>query len=163
MSLFPKRGFNKEGSKGFTLIELLVVVAIIGILSSIVLASLNSARKKGRDARRISDIKQLQLALELYYDSTGGYPAGTALTPLAPTYISVIPADPTNSGAYVYGYQATDGAATPAACASGTCGGYVLKSVLETNHSALAGDVDGSPAAVTCADSATDFFYCATP
>ena len=60
--------------KGFTLIELLVVIAIIGILSSIVLASLNSARKKGRDARRVADIKQIQLALELYYDANSNYP-----------------------------------------------------------------------------------------
>jgi len=56
--------------RGFTLIELLVVIAIIGILSSVVLASLNSARQKGRDARRISDVKQVQLALELFYDAT---------------------------------------------------------------------------------------------
>nr|AQQ75000.1 hypothetical protein [uncultured bacterium] len=65
-------------SRGFTLIELLVVIAIIGILSSVVLASLNSARQKGRDARRISDIKQLQLALELYYDANQSYPATAA-------------------------------------------------------------------------------------
>ena len=59
---------------GFTLIELLVVMAIIGILSAVVLTSLNGARQKGRDARRISDVKQIQLSLELYYDSTGAYP-----------------------------------------------------------------------------------------
>ena len=57
----------KNGKRGFTLIELLVVIAIIGILASVVLASLNSARKKGRDARRVADIKQVQLALELYF------------------------------------------------------------------------------------------------
>lgn len=64
----------RKTSSGFTLIELLVVIAIIGILSSIVLASLNSARSKARDVRRMSDIGQLQLALEFYYDANGTYP-----------------------------------------------------------------------------------------
>ena len=45
--------------RGFTLIELLVVIAIIGILSSVILASLNSARKKGRDSRRLQDLRQI--------------------------------------------------------------------------------------------------------
>lgn len=65
-------------ARGFTLIELLVVIAIIGILSSVVVASLNGARKKARDARRVDDVKQLQLALDLYFDSSAGngkYPA----------------------------------------------------------------------------------------
>lgn len=61
-------------TKGFTLIELLVVISIIGLLSSIVFASLNSARIKARDARRIADIKQIQMALDLYYDQNNTYP-----------------------------------------------------------------------------------------
>ena len=85
--------------KGFTLIELLVVIAIIGILSSVVLASLNSARQKSRDARRISDVKQLQVALELYFDTNQSYPGDTQadaeFTSLAPTYIQTIPVSPT--------------------------------------------------------------------
>jgi general secretion pathway protein G len=64
----------KKNNNGFTLIELLVVIAIIGILSSVVLASLKSARIKARDARRIADIKQIQLALQLFYDSKRYYP-----------------------------------------------------------------------------------------
>ncbi len=66
--------------KGFTLIELLVVIAIIGVLSSVVLASLNTARTKGQDAARISSVKSLKTALEMYYNDNGGYPtsAGTA-------------------------------------------------------------------------------------
>jgi prepilin-type N-terminal cleavage/methylation domain-containing protein len=62
----------------FTLIELLVVIAVIGFLASIVLVSLSPARAKARDARRVSDLHNIQLALEMYYDSNGTYKvAGT--------------------------------------------------------------------------------------
>ncbi len=61
-------------NKGFTLIELLVVISIIGLLSSVVLASLNSARDKSRDAVRIQTLSQYASALELYHDATGHYP-----------------------------------------------------------------------------------------
>ncbi|MBL7053467.1 MAG: type II secretion system protein [Candidatus Portnoybacteria bacterium] len=65
-----------KNNKGFTLMELLVAIAIIGILSSIVLTSMSSTRERAKDGRRISDIKQIQLALELYYDVNSSYPAG---------------------------------------------------------------------------------------
>lgn len=61
--------------KGFTLLELLVVIAVIGIFSGIVIATLNNVRSKSRDARRKSDFRQISTALELYYDEYGGYPA----------------------------------------------------------------------------------------
>lgn len=61
-------------AKGFTLVELLVVIAIIGLLSTLAVVALGSARSKARDARRISDIKQIQTALELYFADAGIYP-----------------------------------------------------------------------------------------
>lgn len=64
---------NKH-KKGFTLIELLVVISIISLLSSIVLASLSSARGKARYASTLTTFKQFQNAAELYYNDNGAYP-----------------------------------------------------------------------------------------
>lgn len=67
--------------KGFTLIELLVVVAIIGLLSTLAVVALGSARLRARDSKRLSDLKQVQTALELYYTDNNAYPtAATAVT-----------------------------------------------------------------------------------
>jgi prepilin-type N-terminal cleavage/methylation domain-containing protein len=97
----------------FTLIELLVVIAIISLLSSVVMASLNAARLKARDAKRVQDMHQLETALRLYYDATGNYPTNTYdgstwtagfKSALAP-YISTVPVDPSNNGSpYYYFY-----------------------------------------------------------
>src|SRR3989344_4549272 len=59
---------------GFTLIELLVVISIIGILASVVLARLNDARRTAQDAKRISEMRQLKIALEVYYEVNNQYP-----------------------------------------------------------------------------------------
>jgi len=108
-------------AKGFTLIELLVVIAIIAILSTVVMAGLNSARAKGRDAKRLADIKAVQSALELCSDSGGGYPihadailatslgdadacgTGVAFT----TYMNPLPVNPLPGGAD-YHYSSAD-------------------------------------------------------
>ncbi|MDD5031956.1 MAG: type II secretion system protein [Patescibacteria group bacterium] len=85
--------------RGFTLIELLVVIAIIGLLSTLAVVALNNARQKSRDARRVSDIKQIQTALELYYNDAGAYPAdltfGTGSVSYGgTTYTSILPSNP---------------------------------------------------------------------
>ena len=67
--------FTRNYSRGFTLIELLIVIAIIGVLSSVVLASLNTARSKGSDAAVKADIAGVRAAAEVYYDTNSGYGA----------------------------------------------------------------------------------------
>lgn len=67
---------KSQNKNGFTLIELLVVIAIIGLLSSIIFASLNSIRKKARDAARLMTLGSLQKGLELYYLKYDYYPIG---------------------------------------------------------------------------------------
>ena len=69
-----KKSFFTSSNKGFTLIELLVVISIIGILSTIVLTSLATARSKARDQQRISTMRQFANALELFYSANGRYP-----------------------------------------------------------------------------------------
>jgi len=153
----PKFGVSLRSKRGFTLIELLVVIAIIGILATIVLVSLNTARQKARDTRRISDLRQVALGLEMYYDDNSSYPSvtgctaanwtGTMTTAISPTYITSVPIDPVNSGnnVYMYGGDGTD---------------YALRAYLEnTSHSALQTDVDGTAVGCACNDPA----YCIQP
>ena len=83
--------------KGFTLIELMVVIAIIGVLASIIVASLGSAKSNSRDAKRIADTKNIQIALSLYYNDNLQYPPLVLSTLLTGGYLSSIPKDPDGS------------------------------------------------------------------
>ncbi|MBU4351270.1 prepilin-type N-terminal cleavage/methylation domain-containing protein [Candidatus Parcubacteria bacterium] len=104
---------NNTKKTGFTLIELLVVVTIIGIIASITIVSLGQIRKKARDSRRVSDVRQTMLALELYYDDHLKYPekgvvglAGSIPASIPP-YLDETPEDPGNIilACYPEGYR----------------------------------------------------------
>jgi len=154
----------KDQNKGFTLIELLVVIAIIGILSSVVLVSLGGARAKARDARRVSDIKQIQNALELYFSTYGQYPRAsefkkgddnlTATPPvryLSPKFMPIMPTDPVSDGSYKYvGIKLSSDTGTVTRCV-----GYHLGAVLEEAASGapiLQTDADATVNANLCSD-----------
>lgn len=125
--------------KGFTLIELLVVIAIIALLSTLAVVALGSARQKARDAKRLSDIKQVQTALELYYTDKNGYPSGTALVlgstnaiclnadgfttvNCASPYMGQVPANPSPNGTD-YTYNLSGSTYTITFTLEGTSGG----------------------------------------
>ncbi len=155
----------KNKTSGFTLIELLVVIAIIGILSSVVLASLSTARQKSRDAKRISDVGQIQLAAELFFDATSSYPTtAQGITSLyTQKFLPQVPVPPSGSaGAYIY-----KGANPPVIltiflteCTVAPCVGYSTGIDLErTDNTTFSSDADqGVTAAATfngLGDSAT--------
>jgi prepilin-type N-terminal cleavage/methylation domain-containing protein len=130
-----RRGFISEhseatkslsGAKGFTLIELLVVITIIGLLSSVGLASYTRAQERARDAKRQSDLTSLRNSLEIYYAENNAYvdTSGSwqdiddSLDVLMPIYTKVLPADPKKDRVYRY--------------RSVTNQGYCLEAILET-------------------------------
>lgn len=135
---------NIGSDSGFTLIEILIVVAIIAILSSVVLVGLGPTQQSGRDARRLSDLHEIQTGLELYYSKCGFYPGGIDCAPnenplgysgmsaaLTGSGIGVtsVPQDPTKGASYSY---ATNGSAS----AGGSS--YLLMAKLENqNNSAF--------------------------
>jgi general secretion pathway protein G len=100
---------NKNIKNGFTLIEILIVITIIGLLTSVVLVGLGSFRSRGRDARRIADVRETQNALELYYSKKQEYPQTSDWKTLkelianADIGVSSIPNDPLSSQDYLYG------------------------------------------------------------
>lgn len=97
--------------KGFTLIELLVVMAILGILATVGLGAFRTSQMKSRDAKRKSDLGQIQRALEMYFNDKGTYPTiplsswGGELVDTDNTetiYMKELPSDPSGSPEYCY-------------------------------------------------------------
>ncbi len=92
-----KKIIDNNKIKAFTLIELLVVIAIIGILAVLAVVALQSSRASARDSKRLADVKQIQTALELYFNDNNSYP--TAVTSTIATgstvYMTIVPAAPT--------------------------------------------------------------------
>ncbi|MFZ2310649.1 MAG: prepilin-type N-terminal cleavage/methylation domain-containing protein [Patescibacteria group bacterium] len=123
----------KKNQQGFTLIELLVVVAIIGLLATLSIVALNNARARARDARRVADVKQIQTALELYYNDLGAYPtaiptSGTTISTGTTVYMSQIPtppqpADGDCAAATAYTYSGSATTYTLAYCLGSATGG----------------------------------------
>lgn len=150
---------QKGFTPGFTLIELLVVIAIIGLLSTLAVVALNNARQKSRDAKRASDIKQIQTALELYFADKNSYPVnGTALVlgggsaqilsgagftatggAAGTTYMGQVPKNPLPalSGSADYSYTSRD--AVGVACAATPCPSYTIDFGLEGGTGQLEG------------------------
>ena len=137
--------------KGFTLIELLVVIAIIGLLSTLAVVALGSAREKARDSKRLSDVKQVQTALELFYTDNNAYPTSTAAT-LGSTnysclnsalgftttgctsaYMGQVQSDP---GSNAYTYTSADGTT------------YTIGLTLEGTVNGLTGAVTATPSGI---------------
>ncbi|HBM45420.1 MAG: Type IV pilin PilA-like protein [Candidatus Nomurabacteria bacterium GW2011_GWF2_35_66] len=121
--------------KGFTLIELLVVIAIIGMLAATVLVSMGTARSKGRDAKRIADLKNLELAIQLYSDSNKGRVPNALSELVTGQYIKVEPKDPNTDSKY--GYTAFKKVAGTDKCLK-----YHLGAVLENRNQVHEADAD---------------------
>lgn len=147
--------------KAFTLIELLVVIAIIGVLTAITLAQFQVVKARARDAKRISDISQIQLAIQQYFDRCNQYPSaigtgvnstinlasnvgcpydtsGNRITLNA--FMGQVPTAPSetvdNSNPYTYRYLVHS--------TGGINDDYYLVARLEQPNKALDGDIDGT-------------------
>ncbi len=118
-------------NQAFTLVELMVVIAIIGILTGVVSASLSTSKAKSRDQQRVADISQIQLALAYHLDQYSAYPQ-TLEDATLKQFLPSLPVDPTQSHAYQY--------VSFGSCAFPT--GYHLGAVLELKSSVLDADKD---------------------
>jgi len=151
--------------KAFTLIELMVVVAIIALLTGIITSNLMQSKSKSRDAQRISDISQIQVALGLYFDRCNQFPGSLDIAAnngnssggvctsgiTLGSYIGKIPVPPISGESYGYGLNSdrTD---------------YVLHTSLENqNPSMTANGLQGTIYNQTCSNTSNSLDYCIGP
>lgn len=165
----------KNKQNGFTLIELLIVIAIIGLLASVIIVSLNSARAKGRDARRKADLAELQKALEMYYMDNNSMPINRnpccGYPDSSPNFLQElvtdgllanVPKSPTSpSNPYLY-YDYGKGSS-----ANGVNIGAILVTQLETSAPSTTGDPPSCrpwlPGQNWCSQSSNNYYCLCLP
>ncbi len=163
----------KKYTRGFTLIELLVVIAIIGILASVVLVSLNTARKKGSDTRVIADVQQLRTLMEAdyngsvypdFYITTGGntgWANGTTTNTSGSANVATIAADAIANGGFVaIGGQSNAGVNSGTGDAThGNFSSYVIfgKLISSSNYFCISSNGSTAQATSTAAINSPNF------
>ncbi|HSE34719.1 MAG TPA: prepilin-type N-terminal cleavage/methylation domain-containing protein [Candidatus Paceibacterota bacterium] len=137
--------------RGFTLIELLIVIGTIGVLASVIMASMASAREKARDARRIADLREAKVALEMYFDTYQSFPPSIGapytlpleLVATTTPYLPSMPRDPLGTS-YIY-IAATGTAPQLSPCTTAPCNAFALFALFErSDNQALTSDSDVS-------------------
>lgn len=154
----------------------MIAIAIMALLTGIITVNLTKSRGKARDAKRVSDIGQLQLALELYFDRCNKYPASAVVSGQPTidvasscttqsgavitinTFITNIPTPGTQAGQVVYRYGTNTAPATD----------YVLMTVLEGYSEVVKDDLDGTVFSQNCGTAnngqgTAEVHYCVGP
>ncbi|MFC1700755.1 type II secretion system protein [Patescibacteria group bacterium] len=152
-----------KNQKGFTLIELMLVSLIIGVMAVNAFAALNKAREKARDVQRVANLRNISLALELYYNDNNGYPSDAIADNndweilfnelKISRIINAIPLEDLEQGQISYYYHTLS-------TTTNMANDYILGVVLENEeHPNLKGDFDGNLYGIDCADP----IYCFKP
>ena len=113
--------------RGFTLVEILVVISIIGVLYLVVFGSISTSKARSRDDKRVSDVKEIQLALTQFNDACQGYPSTITASGACPgggpytfgDFIKYIPVDPSSGASYHY-YSPAPGVSFRSFCLGAT-------------------------------------------
>ncbi|MFA4943035.1 MAG: FISUMP domain-containing protein [Patescibacteria group bacterium] len=160
-----------KSKRAFTLIELLVVIAIIGVLATVSIIALSNARSKSRDAKRVGNMKQVQTALELFFNDNGRYPTEeewalgslfSTTSSATTTYLQVIPTSPIpadgncseNENTSVYTQTESGASYSVAFCIGNTTGAIAPgnKTLTPAGIIAVGGGEETPPAEFACGE-----------